>query len=471
MTKKKIIFGMDVTVSSLALIGVMILLYVILERHHFRIDLTANKRYSLSSETQNVLKNLKKKVSVTAFFREGQEKRMVEDLLNEYTFRTKNLEVKFIDPVRDPVAAKRHNISDLNTTVFESGAQKKEVRADEVFGMSGMGMGGPQGIEFKGEQAYTSAILKVTEETQKKVCFSEGHGERNIDGNDRDGYSMIKEMIEKANYLVEKTNLLAKGSVPKDCRVLVVAGPRQPFYKEELNVLKKFLDANGKALFLLDPTSRESMLPVLLQTYGVRILRSIVVDPESHFFIDPFSIIPQYQVHDITKELQKNRYASVFPEAQVAEQGEKPSSDVTVSSLLQTTPGSWAETNLQDENVKYDEGKDKKGPLSLAVAVVVRKGGGAAGTADEGRLVVVGDSDFAGNAQMRSQGNLDFFMNSVNWAMREESKISIRPQTPEMRQVDLKPAQAKWILYITVFIVPVGVFLFGMGIWFRRRAL
>lgn len=471
MTKKKIIFGMDVTVSSLALIGVMILLYVILERHHIRFDFTANRRYSLSSETVNVLKNLKKKVVVTAFFREGQQKRMVDDLLNEYTFRTKNIEIKFIDPVRDPVAAKRYNISQLNTTVFESGAQKKEVREDEVFGMSGMGMGGPQGLEFKGEQAYTSALLKVTEETQKKVCFSEGHGERSIEGNDRDGYAMMKDMIEKGNYLVGKINLLAKGNVPADCHVLVVAGPKTPFFSEETSLLKKFIDGNGKALFLLDPTSRENALPALLKSYGVRIFRSIVVDPESHFFIDPFSPIPSYQLHDITKELQSSRYASIFPEAQVVEQDEKPPSDVTVSSLLQTSSGSWAETNLQDENVKLDEGKDKKGPLSLAVAVVVRKGGAAAGDSDEGRLVVVGDSDFASNAQMRSQGNLDFFMNSVNWAMREESKISIRPQTPEMRQVDLKGGQAKMILYVTVFIVPISVFLFGMGIWFRRRAL
>src|SRR3990167_4543118 len=103
MTKKKLFFGMDVTVSSLALIGVMILLYVILERHHLRYDLTSNKRYSLTSQTTNVLKDLKKKVIATAFFREGsQQKRMVEDLLKENTFRAKNLEVKFVDPDKDP---------------------------------------------------------------------------------------------------------------------------------------------------------------------------------------------------------------------------------------------------------------------------------------------------------------------------------------------------------------------------------
>lgn len=457
---------MDVTVSSLALAGVMILLYVVMERHHVRFDFTANKLYSLTSETTNVLKDLKKKVVVTAFFKEGSmQKRMVEDLLKEYAFRAKNIEIKYVDPDRDPVETKRYNVTAYNTTIFESGTQRKDVREDEVFGYSGVQTGG--GLEFKGEQAFTSAILKVTEETQKKVCFTEGHGERDLDNNDREGYAMMKNMIEKENYQVEKVNLLTKGKVPSECSLLVVAGPKTSFYKEETDMQKKYFDASGKGVFLLDPSSSENMLPGLLKNYGVHVLRSIVVDPESHFFIDPFSPIPTYEFHDITKELQKNHYGSIFPEAQVVERDEKAPLEVTVSELLKTSAGSFAETNLADRKVKYDEGKDKKGPLSLAVAVLVRR----KGSSGEGRIVAVGDSDFASNMQGRSQGNIDFFMNALNWAMGEEHKISIRPQTPEMRRVELKGSQARFVFYLTVFIMPLAVFFFGIAIWYRRRAL
>jgi hypothetical protein len=158
----------------------------------------------------------------------------------------------------------------------------------------------------------------------------------------------------------------------------------------------------------------------------------------------------------------------------------------TAQRLVETTRNSWGETNikaLESEPAKVDDA-DKKGPVSLAVAVSApaatppppaatppgdAKKDGETPKPAETRIVAIGDSDFATNGAIRAGGNQDLFLNTLNWLAQQENLIAIRPKDPEDRRVTLTADQERRIFYLTVLIVPALVLLAGVQTWWRRR--
>src|SRR4030095_13025 len=114
---------------------------------------------------------------------------------------------------------------------------------------AGMGMGAPTVKAFKGEEAFTSAILSVTENRQPKVYFTKGHGEAAPDSAERGrGYAEPTRLRERDTRTVGTWDSLGKADLPSDADVVVVAGPRTAFLEPEAGALQKHLSAGGHVL-------------------------------------------------------------------------------------------------------------------------------------------------------------------------------------------------------------------------------
>ena len=138
-------------------------------------------------------------------------------------------------------------------------------------------------------------------------------------------------------------------------------------------------------------------------------------------------------------------------------------SDATTTDLLKTSDESWAETELKGNEVAFNEGKDKKGPITLGVAATRTIGD------KDARLVVIGDSDFATNEYAGLQRNGDLFMNSANWLAQDEELISIRPKNPTDRKVTMTASQQNTFFWLSLVFMPVAVIGSGVYIWWKRR--
>lgn len=87
------------------LLGILLLLNLISNEFHFRLDLTEDKQYTLSRATRDILNNLEDPVMVTAYFSKdlpphiAKTKRDFQDLLVEYAMRSGNMvQYKFVNP-------------------------------------------------------------------------------------------------------------------------------------------------------------------------------------------------------------------------------------------------------------------------------------------------------------------------------------------------------------------------------------
>ena len=92
--------------------------------------------------------------------------------------------------------------------------------------------------------------------------FTQGHGERSLDGSDADGYQLARKELESERYLVEAVNLLEEEAINTAASVLVIAAPKYDFRAEEIAQLKKYVEAGTSLLIMVDAMQD---LPVLKQ--------------------------------------------------------------------------------------------------------------------------------------------------------------------------------------------------------------
>jgi len=367
-------------------------------------------------------------------------------LIKEYAIRSSNLAYEMIDPDLQRNLAIAYNIARDGTIVFERG-ERREV----TFGAE--------------EQDLTSALLKVTRDETKTVYFMTGHQERGIDGAESNGYSLVKGMLEAENYAVSTFNAAATPTLPADMAVLVIADPQKDLASEELDAVRAFIYGGGGVLVLLDPGTVDPM-GGLLSEFGLLTADDLLVDPARSFFGDVASpLVDSYGFHQITKDL--GGLTTFYPTARSLSLVEPAPAGWTVQMLVETSPNSWAETGYREAQVQPDE-DELKGPVGIMAAVEPATAGQGMG-----RLVVVGDANFVDDGVLTAVrgnvGSVDLFMNAINWLAEEESLISIRPKTPEQRQVMLTSPQARAIIYTNILFVPLIVLAVGAVVWWRRR--
>jgi ABC-type uncharacterized transport system involved in gliding motility auxiliary subunit len=363
------------------------------------------------------------------------------------------------------------------------------------------------------EEKITNALVKITRPGRQTLYFVQGHGEGNISDAGRTGFGLLRQELEKANYVVKDLLLPRDKGVPQDAAAVVVLGPQKDLAPEELELLEAYIGRGGKVLVMADPYSAPSLKPFLAK-YGLRLGEDVVVDRIQHAFggnlLTP--VVNKYTNHPITRDLAGT--ATVFPFVRSVDVAEKPAEGVSVEKLAETGafPGSWAETDRSEftrGSIAYNEGKDRQGPVPVAAVATIEKkkpapvpakGDEPAKTADDrkaegaksgepskpgakkaerdetaesrepkARLVAFGTSGIANNVFFNAFGNRDLVMNALSWLADQEDLIAIRPRDPKTSPLFLTAAQGRLFWAIPVVFVPLAVAGVGLMVFVNRR--
>jgi len=452
-------FGTNLTIGALAVLGIIIFVEAISARHSYRFDLTANKRHSLSPQSQKLVAGLPREVKAVAFFQDTQTGReAARDLLDQYAYHNKQFTYEFIDPDRNPGLAKRYGITTYGTIVLESGEKEEKVLTAD-------------------EENLTNGLLKVIREGKKVVYFLEGHGEHPTNNHEKEGYAEAKKAIESQNYEVKTINLLTEGKFPDDVAILIVAGPRKDLLDPELAEITRLLERGGKVFVMLDPESAPGLAKYLAD-YGIEVGEGVVVDPVSRLFGGDYlmPVISSYEMHPITKDFS---VASFLPLARAVKTTEKMPEGVSAQVLARTSPNSWLKRDMEELKAElrsegrlaFHEGLDERGPVAVAAVSTVtpRRERGSQGEPKNARLVVFGDSDFASNNYLNLSGNRDLFLNTVSWLAEEENLIAIRPKEGGSFFNPATAEQERLIFWLSMIVLPAVVVGSGVATYIRRR--
>jgi ABC-type uncharacterized transport system involved in gliding motility auxiliary subunit len=452
LTGRQARYGSNALLATLAFAGILAVANFLVYSSPQTLDLTEDKQYSLSPETQLTLATLKEPVVIKGFYTPdlSSSRDSIRPLLEQYQRRSGGkLTYEFLDPRADPVAADKYGVTTDGTLVVVMGTASQLTTSST-------------------EADITSAIVRLENPEQRKIYFLTGHGEHDIKAADDTGFSQLASALEAKNYKLDTLSLLSDATVPQDALEVVVAGPEVPLSDAEVKSLGAYLDAGGSVVVLEEPTvatrfgdATDPLAAYLDHTWGIRLNDDLVVDLRSN---NPLlGIAARYGDDPITSRM--GNLATVFPTARSITLATTPPSGVSLTALVYTGSNSWGKTDKQaiaNGALANDPKVDNPGPLVLAAA--------GEDQAKKSRLVVIGDADFATNAAFTTLGNGDLLVNSLDWAARQDQLINLTPKQSTSRFVTPPTVQAVGLIgLITILGIPGGVVVLGVVTWFGRR--
>jgi ABC-type uncharacterized transport system involved in gliding motility auxiliary subunit len=447
------------TVYIAIIIAVLVMVNFLAQRYNKSYDSTTNKQFSLSDQTLKVVKGLQQDVQLNYYDKTSSftdPRGNARDLLDRYANLSPKVHLNYIDPDKKPQLAKAAGVRSYGTLTVEAAGRKQEAK-----GVS--------------EEEVTGALVRALKGGERNVCIVQGTGEPDTGDSGPQGTSTMKDLLERNNYKSQTVNLLRKPEVPKECSVLVVAGPRQEYVEPAVNAIKNYVQGGGRALVAIDPPlkfknediAENAALMAVLTGWGVTPEKDLVIDlnPVSQVF--GFSaavvLIQKYESHAIVRDLRNSPTALPLVRSLSVKSGDK----TTVEKLFETSEDSFATPNLSSGEVNPNDKNNKKGPLTVAAAGTYNTGQAN----NNGRFVVIGSSSWLQNniLGVRNFVNRDLYLNMLNWLSSDEDLISIRPKEPENRPLMMTGRQMRVVLYSCLLFLPLIVIGAGLSVWWRRR--
>jgi ABC-type uncharacterized transport system involved in gliding motility auxiliary subunit len=441
------------TIIVIAILGAVNFLA---NRYNKSFDATTNKRYTLSDQTMNIAKGLSQDVTIS-FWDRPDAFIGAKDLLDRYDNLSTHIKVVYQDIEKNRTAAIANNVGARGAITVQVGNKTEQAKSLT-------------------EEEITGAMVRALKGGDREVCFTTGYGDGDISDVQPDGYGAVKELAEKNNYKTKAVPLIPVPTIPKDCTILVVGGPKRDYLQNAVDAIKAYVEGGGHALFLLNPPLKfgssvddNAALDTLLASWGVKTNKDLVLDLSGVgqlFGMGPeLPVISEYQDHPIVRSMKG--MATAFPLTRSL--GTIPSDHATAKELLTTTRDSVATQDMKSPEVKVDQ--STKGARTLAVAGEMNAPPAQPGTEapPKGRFVVVGTSRWIANGFLSFNGNRDLFMNMVNWLSSDEDLIAIRPKDPEDRRLNMNSSQVTLMFWTSVIGIPLLMLFAGISVWWRRR--
>ena len=256
--------------------GAMILLFVVFTIFYpFRWDVTAEKRYTLSKQTKEVLEQLEQPVVITSYL-EGdlnpgflRLKQALKDWVSDGNeVVSGQIQIQSVNPYQaaDPTAFVKQLHQEgiqgiaVNERNKEGGFSQKTVYpwVKIMYGYRSLSVpllihqpdrSGEENLNASIENIeyqLTKAVSDVCRNRERKIAFLEGHGELE-DADVQD----ITDRLSKF-YTIDRGQITgAKGELDT-YEAIVIAGPQQSFSEEEKFVLDQYLMQGGKILLLVN---------------------------------------------------------------------------------------------------------------------------------------------------------------------------------------------------------------------------
>ena len=482
--------GLNVGASIVALLALMLMANYLAVRHFRRLDWTASQTYKLSPLTIHVLRSLTNDVTVTVFFKRSEELYPpVSALLNEYRLASPHLKVNEVDYRQDTAAGEqikeKYRLSFAtakNVIIFDGYGQTNIVLEKQLsdYDLSHLQQSQTNEIKrigFKGEQLFTSAILRVADPRVFKTYFLRGHGQEDPGNEDAMyGFSKLAAQLAQNHSTVERLSLLGTNAVPADCQLLIAAGPKDPLDENEVEKIEKYLNQGGRLLVLLRPMlapgAGRTRLEPMLARWGVEVGENWVIDLEGKYQGGILST--NFSAHAIVRGLAESGDEPVVlttPKSVERSRTMRTGADAPhVDELFRTSRSSQVVTRLENQRLALSP-KDRRG--EVAVAVAVEKGSVEGINANRGttRMVIVGDCAFLNNKMIDNPGNYDFARLATSWLQDRPSLLGgIGPRPVREINVTMSSGQLQNVRWLLLGAIPGAMLLPGLLVWWRRRS-
>ena len=331
------------------------------------IDVTNEKLFQLTDETEGVLADLNEDITISVYATEAAADSTVVKTLDQYEGSSSHIKVKYVDPAKYPKFYEKYTDDDSNVggALFIESAERSKMVSSDAFYESTVDYSTyqQQTTGYDAEGQITSAIEYVTAENMPVLYEITGHNETAVSGN-------FKEVITKANMSTESLTLLEQDAIPDDAAAIIINGPTTDFSADDAEKVITYLNNGGKA-FIATTYTTEDMTNFMsvLGEYDITVADGVVMEGDtSSYYQVPYYLLPNVESVDETASV---KGAYVFaPAAQGMTYPEDTGDSLTIQSILTTSDSSYAKADVANMQSYDKEEGDTDGPFSLGVEAV-----------------------------------------------------------------------------------------------------
>lgn len=305
------------------LLGVLltILLNILSIKFFHRIDMTEDKRYSISTPTKELMRKLPEQLSVTIYL-DGemntgflQLKRAVAELLDELSvYASHKLQYHFCNPTtltgieQERLYEEFEKLGIHPTVIHERNSEGKAVqrmlfpwakitignRSETICLLKNIrGLSGEENINISIENlefAFTDATRLLCQTEITKIAFIEGHGELS------EYHTWDISHALSRYFQIDRGQLNNDPAILSPYKAIIIASPREKFTEQDKFIIDQYIMNGGRVLWLLDgvrldenslsTTGISPTIPMdlnltdMLFRYGVRINPMIIQDEQ-----------------------------------------------------------------------------------------------------------------------------------------------------------------------------------------------
>ena len=502
---KQLKHGMMATVLTLVFVAAVVLVNVIatviFERYPLTLDLTKEKKYSISEQSEEYVKSIDTDVTVTIFSPEdnflalSDYTRQAVEVLKKFKQYNDRISYRFVDIDASPDIVKDYGSDNVTTydIMFETNPTSEVKRTRKVtlvdlltfndelltnlnnYGMSietlvaQMG-GSVRFLQYYGayveasraDEAFTSALMAVTDPNPVTAVFTTGRKEA-------DKLSYLQSLLTANGYQV-KTVDITKEEIPAETNLVVVPAPTVDYLPEEVKKLSNYLDNDGKMgkQMLYAGSVRQGETPNLdefLEEWGIKIGTGLVCEQSGDNYY-------QFPYYTITTDISKNFTQDLNADPVLLNCMSRP---VTLLFDERNNNGTEAyvksTTNAYVADVKTGEQLGKGQQIYTAVA---SKAVFSSETGDGtySNIIVYGAVETLADSYLSfSQfSNREYVLSLINGVTHKTSTgVTIEPKVITGNVYDLTDSQKSGLQWTFTLIIPVVVLVIGGVIWLRRK--
>jgi len=502
---------------SLLSAAIFLLAFLISGRLFFRIDLTKNKAYTISEVSKNLYKEISDQVRITYFVSEKLRQAHpmpgeIADLLREYAANSRG-KIRFFQ--KDPAKA------GLLQAVEDLGIEPQQIQLTEQNEITVATVYSGILIEYLDREAVIPVVFSLDTleyDLSSRIRSLVRNVEREIGVIVADSYSQWDSeyglLNEELAFSGFRVRLIKAGDyIPSNLPALFVFGGVEDLDEEQLLLIDNYIVGGGNVLFALDGvfvdtrrafearSMQDKGLLAMLANYGVVVRSALVNDTLA------LSITFQTQSRNGTV-IQTMRYPQWIGLPQQMGNPDHPLTasfmgldlywasplelypppGVSADILFTTSPQAWLQTERFVTNPNYysqfeDEAGETTGTKILGASLsgifpaafpersepLLKK---------PSRLVVVGNSHFAGSIMQANRGeerNLDFLMKAADWLSNDEDIVTIRGRQTQAGRLDriadrnTRNRAMAFSRSFNTIVIPLCVILLGLFINWKRK--
>lgn len=457
--------GAYATVVSAVVIVIVIILNVIISQLDLKVDVTKDSKYSLTSVTKDYAKKMKDDITIYYLVQTGQENKTTKQIIENYPEISKHIKVEYKDPVLYPNFAKKYvddKVTNNSVLVVNNSNNRVKYVDSSSMVVTQMDYQTYQtyqtGIDVEGQ--VTSALQYVTTDNLPIMYTVTGHGETELS-------STLTSALGKINVTSKSLNTLTTEKVPDDCSVLLINTPQKDFSADEVTMVKNYLSKGGHAIIYTNYLAGSlDNFSSLLNYYGVSVVPGFVVEGSRDHYMGQYvtDLIPSIESHDITSSLKAAGSYIIAPQSSGLKTLDSARSTIETTPLLTTSDEAYSKTDVSSSNAAKEKG-DIDGPFNLGEAITEKYND------TEAKLVVYGSSLLIdeGTVSVNSFGNLDLFLNTVNFVTDKKDTLAVRTVSTEPQYLNVTAAKANLWSILIVVVLPVLVLASGGYVVLRRR--